>query len=135
MTLSAVRWGLSGLREPDERPGRRGAGTGGGCDAVGTARRAAARLLATMALLSESRVRFEAEAFRAGRVGRSGVDSDQTDDRRLSCAGRSGFLSAARVGDLAQDCTEEADTNVSSDEAELCDSRRRSGVGIRSSDL
>ncbi len=51
--LSAVRCGWRGLR-----PGRRGAGTGGGAGEEGVDRRAEARLLATMALAREARLRL-----------------------------------------------------------------------------
>jgi hypothetical protein len=87
-----VRCGWIGLDEPGVRPERRGGGMGGSCGWLELVRRAAARLLATMALASESTVR----------VG-VGVDARGEDIRWTSgievCRGQdSGVISGGRLG-------------------------------------
>jgi hypothetical protein len=103
---------------------------GGGCDGVVGVRRAEARLLATMALVRELRVRLGAETCGAGDRCRLGVEIDRDEGLRVGCARRRGVLSASLTGDMGRDCTDEAETNVSLDEVELCDGCR--GFGVRS---
>jgi hypothetical protein len=122
--LSAVRWGRRGLRDPGLRPGRRGAGTGGGCSCCEGVRRAEARLLATMALVRELRGRLGVDACGA-RVGcRPGTEMDRSEELRAGGVGRPPGWSVLLSGDMGRDGTDEADTNVSVDDAELCDGRR-----------
>jgi hypothetical protein len=81
-----------------------------------------------MALVREVRVRLGFEVGGAGGRCRSGVEADRREELRAGSAGRLGRLSAFLAGDTERDCRDEAETNVSLDELELCDTRRKLGV-------
>lgn len=81
-----------------------------------------------MAFVREPRVRLGVDGCVAGcRGGGLGVDIDRDEGLRAGSAGRRGVLSTSLTGDTPPDGTEEADTNVSLEEVELCDTCRAFG--------
>lgn len=121
--LSAVRWGWRcwGLRGR----WRRGAGTGGGVGDGGW--RAEARLLATMALVRESRGRVDGEgAFVCLGTGEARCEGEERGGAKVGGGWRDSCLPGCRFGVVARDrtrgdCVDEAETKLSSEDTESSD--------------
>lgn len=124
--LSAVRWGWRcwGLRGR----WRRGAGTGGGVGDGGW--RAEARLLATMALVRESRGRVDGEgAFVCRGTGEARCEGEERGGAKVGGGWRDSCLPGCRFGVVARDrtrgdCVDEAETKLSSEDTESSDALR-----------
>lgn len=124
--LSAVRWGCRcwGLWGRC----RRGAGTGGGAGEGGW--RAEARLLATMALVRESRARVDGEgAFVCLGTGEARCEGEDRGGAKFGGGWRDSCLPDCRFGVGARDrtrgdCVDEAETKLSSEDTESSDALR-----------